>query len=143
MSDSWEAAAAKLSAEVPRQIWEPLHGAVAHPGYPDNGRASPSLASRGGLWEELAASNGPGLVLPTATVGADLSGTPHSGRTGCAIRAVLRCGTGACVCGLFGESSGSHELRVRDSLCWVEQGPAARRVPALLEEDAGQGRRVP
>lgn len=87
-------------------------------GYPDSGRASPSLASRGGLWEELAASNGPGLVLPTATVGADLSGTPHSGRTGCATRAVLRCGTVACVCGFAGESSGSLELRIRDSAGW-------------------------
>lgn len=85
-------------------------------GYPDSGRASPSSASRGGLWEELAASNGPGLVLPTATVGADLSGTPHSGRTGCATRAVLRCGTVACVCGFAGESSGSLELRIRDSV---------------------------
>ena len=116
---------------------------MGHSGYPDSGTASPSSASRGGLWEELAASNGPGLVLPTATVGADLSGTPPSGRTGCATRAVLRCGTVACVCGLAGESSGSRELRIRDSLCWVVQGPAAHWVPVLLEEDAGQGRRVP
>ena len=116
---------------------------MGHSGYPDSGTASPSSASRWGLWEELAASNGPGLVLPTATVGADLSGTPPSGRTGCATRAVLRCGTVACVCGLAGESSGSRELRIRDSLCWVVQGPAAHWVPVLLEEDAGQGRRVP